>query len=289
MDKKGVDFKIYTHPHMEFFRQDKMSASYPAHFHRHYVVGCLLRGERLYSCASQKGKLRPLQLMIINPGEEHKCAAHGKTQCIWLAIHLPVQTMSILVDGLYAESCLPHFRQMICKDDKALEKFFNLIEQPKANKARELISQILGCVKTQMLETVPGKDLDFTHPFQRICPAGQINPGQAMSLSEMAAEAHMSKYAFLRKFKKITGLSPYRYMRVLRLNDVREALYGGMDLSYCAQTSGFYDQSHLNRQFTQNFGISPGRMRLEALRAFKNSSYECGACAFPLPISGTLS
>lgn len=270
MNKKAFTFKIYRKPHLEFFWQDKMSLSFPAHFHKHYVIGCLLRGERLYSCSSQCGKLKPLTLMLINPWEWHKCVANGKAKCSWLALHFPIQSMTGLMEKLGKEKSIPYFSQRICPDNKALEKFFNLAQNTTENNAKALITHLLSYAKVQRLESLE-EEKNIADHFHTIWPEDQLNFSQKVTLTQMADKMQMNKFSFLRKFKKFTGLSPYRYLCNLRLNRAREALYAGEELSSCAQINGFYDQSHLSHQFTENFGISPGRLRQEALRAFKES------------------
>jgi len=65
-------------------------------------------------------------------------------------------------------------------------------------------------------------------------------------------------------FKKEYGLSPHAYILNLKVNmakDLLEDRNNNKNLSEIALESGFYDQSHLNRNFKKSFAITPKNYR----------------------------
>jgi AraC-like DNA-binding protein len=44
-----------------------------------------------------------------------------------------------------------------------------------------------------------------------------------------------------------------------RLDLARALMFGGYSMAEAAVCAGFFDQSHMTRQFTQTYGVSPGR------------------------------
>jgi len=82
--------------------------------------------------------------------------------------------------------------------------------------------------------------------------------GDGLSLSEMAREARLSPYHFLRTFRRLTGLTPHQYVRRARLREAALRLMAEpravIDVAW---DSGFGDVSNFNHAFRDEFGVSP--------------------------------
>ena len=85
----------------------------------------------------------------------------------------------------------------------------------------------------------------------------------------MAAIAHLSAYHFARQFKASTGLSPYQYVIVRRVERAQQLLREGDDLSLAAVAAGagFSDQSQFSHHFKRRLGMTPGQFRRSARNA----------------------
>ena len=85
-----------------------------------------------------------------------------------------------------------------------------------------------------------------------------------LSLSDIAAAAHLSPFHLSRIFKKATGVSPYQYLLQVRVNSARSLLAAGAgdrSLAEVAAAVGFADQSHLTRHFKRMVGVTPKQLR----------------------------
>lgn len=89
--------------------------------------------------------------------------------------------------------------------------------------------------------------------------------GESITLSEVAEQFSCTPYHLIRSFKKECGLSPHAYLLRLRLEKARELIRHGRRLVDVALETGFADQSHLNRHFKANYGITPGGFRQQIL------------------------
>jgi AraC family transcriptional regulator len=90
------------------------------------------------------------------------------------------------------------------------------------------------------------------------------NYAGGLSLSDIAAAAHLSPFHLSRIFKKATGVSPHQYLLQVRVNSARSLLAagaGGRSLAEVAAAVGFADQSHLTRHFKRMLGVTPKQMR----------------------------
>ncbi|PVB62488.1 AraC family transcriptional regulator [Labrenzia sp. 011] len=83
-----------------------------------------------------------------------------------------------------------------------------------------------------------------------------------VTVAELAVACRLSSSHFTRAFKMSTGMPPYRWMTLRRIDKARDLLAGTrLPLSNIALSCGFLDQSHFTRAFTRAVGISPGRWR----------------------------
>jgi AraC-like DNA-binding protein len=74
----------------------------------------------------------------------------------------------------------------------------------------------------------------------------------------LASEATTTQQ-LIRSFRAAFGLTPHRYLTLLRLGQARQLLRYGHDCGEVAHAVGFYDQSQMNRHFVRYYGITPGR------------------------------
>jgi AraC family transcriptional regulator len=91
------------------------------------------------------------------------------------------------------------------------------------------------------------------------------SPAHSPSLEELAAIAAMSKYHFLRTFRRITGVTPHQYVLQRRLHRAALVLVTTRDpVAKIAMTEGFGDLSTFNRQFRRGVGTTPTQLRSTA-------------------------
>jgi AraC family transcriptional regulator len=88
----------------------------------------------------------------------------------------------------------------------------------------------------------------------------------SLTLEQMAAIARHSPYHFARQFKAATGVPPYQYVILRRIDRARQLLQTGASLSLAdvAAEVGFSDQSQFCRHFKRLLGVTPGRFRMPA-------------------------
>jgi AraC family transcriptional regulator len=86
------------------------------------------------------------------------------------------------------------------------------------------------------------------------------------SLGQLAAVARLSVYHFARQFKAATGLPPYQYVILRRVERAKHLLQAGTNLSLAevAACAGFSDQSQFSHHFKRLVGVTPGQFRTPA-------------------------
>jgi len=78
-----------------------------------------------------------------------------------------------------------------------------------------------------------------------------------LELDDICKTMNVSKYHFIRTFKKVTFRTPYQFILDLKLDKARKDLEQGLELKEIADKYGFYDLSHLIKRFKSAYGITP--------------------------------
>jgi AraC family transcriptional regulator len=88
------------------------------------------------------------------------------------------------------------------------------------------------------------------------------NAADALDLDQLCAVATMSKYHFLRTFRRIVGITPYQFLLSVRMRRAAvRLLMSSEPISSIAFDAGFGDLSTFNGRFRQHFGVSPTSYR----------------------------
>jgi transcriptional regulator GlxA family with amidase domain len=88
------------------------------------------------------------------------------------------------------------------------------------------------------------------------------NLSAPLMLDELAARAAMSKYHFVRWYKRNTGVTPIRDLRRMRIDAACDLVRGSSEpLKVIAEKTGFCDEYYFSRVFREQMGIPPGAFR----------------------------
>ncbi|MBL9097264.1 MAG: AraC family transcriptional regulator [Alphaproteobacteria bacterium] len=103
-----------------------------------------------------------------------------------------------------------------------------------------------------------------------------------LTVTELAGEASLSTRQLERRFRTQVGIAPRDYANIIRFRSVFDLLTGGAkaDWAKLAAEAGYFDQSHLNRDFRRFLGCSPTAFvtQLRGLTAVLVGADEDTAC-----------
>ena len=153
------------------------------------------------------------------------------------------------VFGILTEGCIDirigeEVRQ--CKEGE----YFSIY--PDVSHSINPVSETYSLVTT----CIPGKS-DISRELDIIKNAIIGNPEMELSIADMSQRVNISSYHLIRKFSSENGLTPHKFQMQCRIRKAQELLREGNRVIEVAQMVGFCDQSHMDRVFRKQLGISP--------------------------------
>jgi AraC-like DNA-binding protein len=110
----------------------------------------------------------------------------------------------------------------------------------------------------------------LVHPAISFALRGMRTAPTDLRIAQIQASTGYSPRRFMTLFTNAVGLTPKLYSRINRLRSVVEHVARGGTVAWAdlASEYGYYDQSHLTRDFREFSGVTPGEYRpLRADRA----------------------
>lgn len=90
------------------------------------------------------------------------------------------------------------------------------------------------------------------------------NIDRKITIEELAANVNISRYHFVRRFKRATGITAMEYVARVRVEVAKERLAQGRPIACVAVSCGFSSQSHLTYAMKSFTGMTPAQYQREA-------------------------
>lgn len=97
--------------------------------------------------------------------------------------------------------------------------------------------------------------------FARIIDYLREHLAGRITLEDLAAEAGLSPFHFLRSFQAEHHATPQQFLMALRLFEAKRRLAANEAPAQVAAAVGLSDQAHLTRAFARRYGVTPARYR----------------------------
>jgi AraC family transcriptional regulator len=237
---------------------------------RHEAVSIAVVTDGTFQYRSMNGKavLAPGSLLLGNPGACFECGHEHGTGDRCLAFSLSpalLETVVAAVPGArnapFAVPHLPPLSQLM----PLLATAEVARETEDAAGLEELALRLAGAVATTLADAArpppapsPGDERRISRALRRI----ETHAHETLTLGELAREAGMSPYHFLRTFRRVAGVTPHQHVLRTRLHRAAVRLRTcSQPVSAIAFEAGFGDLSTFNRRFVRLMGCAPGAWR----------------------------
>jgi AraC-like DNA-binding protein len=248
---------------------------FPAHAHDGiYAIGMMQSGgsyclgpENAYSLVS------PGQIALINPNQVHSGVPVAGKRISYRMLYFDLNLMGAAAAEIAGHAhAIPEFASMVVGDVvlwRRLQRFCRVIQGPGGRLEKESaildalarLIPLYGNVRPkQSRSRFGGKSIRQATGFL------SENLDRKISLEDVSRAAGLSRYHFLRVFKRETGLPPHLFRTLRRIDRGKQLLRDGLPLAQAALAVGFSDQSHFTNTFRKYTGATPGQYLSELSR-----------------------
>jgi AraC-like DNA-binding protein len=226
------------------------------------LITHILRGSFTYVKDGKHNTAYAGETVILDCYKDHEYYTNDSFESIW--VHFSGSNCL----NLYHEIERTAGSTVRCRDPRRMEnslfRIFDAIrgESPMTEAALslELYRLLMELLSADGLSgNQPGR---YDRLIQDVKDYVSLHLSERMSVKELADRVYMSSTHFSRVFKQQTGLSPYEYILISRLNRAKELLHQtDMSISGIAETVGFNSESNFIHSFSQNTGMTPNKFR----------------------------
>lgn len=253
---------------MDILKASCRTYRYDAHSHDFFVVAAFSAGAQKHRIAEKHGVAFPGSVMIIPPGEVHTGESAMKdVGWDYSAFYPRAATLDALSETLFGDTRGSlNFGTAFLIDDRELSA--NLLSAAdvayRSSDGLKRQEAVFGAFEFLIRRYGRRSGHVSTRPaamalIQKALDYMMANLNQRLSINEIAAQAELSEFHFMRLFKRHTNMTVHQYITHQRLEIAKSMLAQGASSASVAASVGFYDQSHFTGHFKRAFGLTPKR------------------------------
>lgn len=225
--------------------------------HGPYAVAVVLAGSFQYRSRDRKELMTPGSILLGNPGQSYECGHEHSAgdRCVSFQFEPEYFERAVQSDGEFSALRLPVLRDLSPLVSQACEALSGTARTSWEELGVRFAGQALRLASNVRRggESVPSSVARVTRIIRRI-----ENDLVDVNLKDLAREAGLSVYHFLRVFDSLTGVTPHQYVLRSRLREAALCLATDHEkILDVAFNCGFGDVSNFNHAFRAEFGLSP--------------------------------
>lgn len=264
--KKEIRIVVYDEAlRIEAYRFEGIVQPFPNHFHEHYVIGFVENGERCLSCRNKEYTIGQGSVVLFHPGDNHACVQADGGTLDYRGFNISKEVMLELAEEVTGKRELPGFSENVICDDEIicyLRPLHEMVMHGDGDFGKEenllfLLSVLIQKYGQPFERCIP----ECRQEIEKACRFMEQYFAERISLDQICCQTGLSKSTLLRAFTKAKGITPYRYLETIRINEAKKLLSSGVSPLDAAIKTGFSDQSHFTNYFSSFIGLAPGVYR----------------------------
>jgi len=234
------------------------------HGHDFYEIDLVIGGENVGRINREDVTLRRRDAFFMTPEDFHEYGDSGMLDILNIHFTSDAVSSEVLISLVNSGKRLFNIEE---KSFERLEKLCLLLYELYRDGVDILIlSKLLDSILLLLYrecgnthsESVGGEEMQkaimYIHTHFRENP----------SLSEVASVIPLSERYFCRRFKEYTGENYKSYLKKMKLKYARRLILStNYSMLEIAERAGYITQSHFNREFKAEYGITPKKLRNE--------------------------
>ncbi len=249
----------------------------PVHWHNYTQIWYVLRGTLLHSIDGQFYEQPPGACAVVLPYTVHSIDARDDGDGVYmLSISFEDRSLSARGYSIFSYSKeraffdgfkIPHYIELSGENKEHMDAIaYNMIEEfgkhkkMSFDKLADLLAGLLHSICLEPADNNKGLEVvaDRAHMITKTVAYIASNISKKFTLDELCAHACMSRCAFTKNFKLVTGMTSKEFLTSMRIGRAGMLLtYTDKTLIEIAAEVGFYDNAHFLRAFVDHHGITP--------------------------------
>ncbi|WP_444957163.1 AraC family ligand binding domain-containing protein [Microbulbifer sp. ZKSA002] len=264
-----------SHCGIELFHAYFHKFSFAKHWHDELAIGIFLSGVEKLDYRGETVTIPQGTLAALNPGEIHTGFSGSDSGWYYRMFYFDTALIeeTLREHTLLNQTPVPFLKGPLLDDPELFQLLYKLHSSLEMNALS---------LSTDSLLTLAISQLFARHGDQKIYPKSssnkqgvlkaraylQENWQRNVTLDELCQLTGMSRYQLIRSFNAQFGVPPHQFLILLKTQRARALFRTGAQVAEVAIDCGFFDQSHLSRNFKRAFGITPARYLKSAQRNF---------------------
>lgn len=224
---------------VELVYSRNVKLSFAEHNHASsYIIGIIMDGIVLLNRNNEVKPYKKDNYYIIAPYEPHSVSSDGN-ECTMI---------SVSINKAFVRECnKDYIIQLI------LELIINIsFERIEKN---SLINIVKNSVNELFTDTTYGNKSNQS--LNTAIDILECRYCEKIDIEELSKSVFISKYHFIRQFKKYAGLTPHNFQVQRKIRQSQRMLRNNSNITEIALAAGFCDQSHFIKCFKKIVGITP--------------------------------
>jgi AraC-like DNA-binding protein len=233
------------------------SSSPDQHVHEDCEIYIHLDGDVSFMVEDKIYPIRHGDILITRPYEYHHCIYHSKSshKHFWILFSASgnEKIFKRFFDRKKGEGNLLSLNSE--NRQTLIDVCFRLCKKPESESE-------LYCLFFTLINLIEGAKCgengkDDTSTMSRILKSIHQNYADKLLISRLAEESYISVSTLERKFEHYFNITPYEYIKNIRLTNVARMLDEGKSVTESAEACGFSDTSTMITFFKKHFGMTP--------------------------------
>jgi AraC-like DNA-binding protein len=237
------------------------------HYHLDCHIGLIANGVQRQSFRGDSLLLTRGAIQLMPPGEVHDGVAADRSYTLQ-TFRLSPALLNGFGEEITGKHYFPSQPAAVLQDRRLAEQLLNMHatlqhgpSDPILNETYvlELLESLFARLKQPSPQTIAGalssQQLRFVRDFVEAHIADKI------VLEDLSALVGLSRFRFLKLFKRTIGMTPHAWLLRMRLEKAVALINANrnMSITEIAHAVGFFDQSHFTRAFREAYGVTPAR------------------------------
>lgn len=262
----AAEFKRPAREGIELYRARLVRHAFDPHLHAAFGLGMIEAGVERFRYRGADHLAPAGSLVLMNPGEVHTGRAETAEGWRYRMVYLDEALVEEVSGerGWWFDAATAHDPQRAARLGRLLVAMWAAPDAlAQDSKLAEIVALLRPHARTGTPQRTPSAVDTTDAALARTLQLMHDEHAGELDLARLSAEADLSPFHFLRRFKRRYHVTPHQMLMAIRLAHAKQLLAAGVRPAEVAAEVGLVDQAHLTRRFARMHGVTPARYQAQ--------------------------